>query len=109
MVNASVYSSGLRWFYALLPTPKVFAATALLQLSCPLPSIDAYGNRAGKGCAMINVPDVIEPVQVSAYVSGRLENDAGSWAHQIGYLVLICTVIRIVTIVAMYRVSHLKR
>jgi hypothetical protein len=89
----------------MIPTPKAYIAVALGQLSCS----DATALKGGFGCSDVVLADGSAPVQVYAYVSDQLENSSASYWNQVGWLILILAVLKIITLIGFRFISHLKR
>lgn len=106
LVTAESYPAGWKWLYAIISTPKAFVAVALGQLACDESNPALKG---GMGCGTIILPDSTKPIQVYEYVAGIMQNSSESYGNQVGWLILICGVIKIATIIGFRNISHLKR
>ena len=104
-LKASVMPSGWKWFYYIDPVPKSFIAAAMPQFWCDYtvpanhcPTID-----------VTNADGTQTKVVVYEYVRDLLEGSVTEYWPMIGWLLLTMLVIRILNLLALRFVSHIKR
>jgi len=107
-IKASKMPSGWKWFYYIDPVPKTFIAAALPQF---------YGlcdyMAPGNSCPTIAVTDdngvAQPPVYIYEYVRDLIDGSVTEYWPMIGWLLLTMLVIRILNLLALKFISHIKR
>ena len=99
--------TGWQWFYYLNCIPKAVIALVLPQLECHLPN--PYD--VNSGCPVIDVPNGSTTTTMTAHAYGNLSLSAGygSYWNYIGWMVLSIVVVRMLIMLTLRYVSHLKR
>jgi ABC-type multidrug transport system permease subunit len=92
--------SGWRWFYFIDPLPKALIAATTPQFYCDISS---------GSCPSIIVPGTDTPQPIYSFVTTLANGNAGEYGMYCGYLVLTIVVIRIINLIALKKISHLKR
>jgi len=100
-IKPSSIPAGWKWMYYIDPVPKAFLGVALTQFHC---DVDANPN-----CPTL-IPGPGEPeVYTYPYLTDLLEGHASDYGRNVGWLVLEIVVVRILVLLAMRFVSHIKR
>ena len=104
-IKASAMPRGWKWFYYIDPVPKSFIAAALPQFYCDYTA-------PGNDCQQITVTnaDGSQSTQPAyTYVRDLLEGSVTEYWPMIGWLLLTLLVIRILNLLALRFISHIKR
>ena len=109
-ISPSSIPIGWKWFYYLNPTAKAFTSVVLSQLYCDsTPVTDANGLTVPSGCPTFIPGPGAAPVYTYDYIAHELESSVDDYARMVGYLILSIAVLRILILITLKHVSHIKR
>jgi len=110
-IKASAIPSGWKWFYYIDPVPKSFIAAVLPQVYC-VPTTADIDTTSTSPLTDTSCPSVEVNGQYQyayPYVSSLIEGSVNDYWKEIGWLILTLLVIRILNLLALRFISHLKR
>jgi hypothetical protein len=105
-IQASKIPQGWKWFYYIDPIPKALIAGAMPQFYCNTDGLNPTSNTGG--CPTITPPNGNTQF-VYNYVRDNIEGSNSQYWPMIGWLILTIFVIRILNLLALRFISHLKR
>ena len=106
-IKASKMPTGWKWFYYIDPVPKTFIAASLPQIE----ALCDY-QAAGNDCPQVTYTDddgQTQTTYVYPYVRDLIEGSYTEYWPMIGWLLLTMLVIRILNLLALRFISHIKR
>jgi ABC-type multidrug transport system ATPase subunit/ABC-type multidrug transport system permease subunit len=100
-IRVSKMTEGWKWFYWIDPVPKTFIAAAMPQFYC------AGYDQPGNDCPRVND----DPSARTVYedVRDQIEGAESTYWPMIGWLILTMGIIRILNLLALHNISHIKR
>jgi ABC-type multidrug transport system permease subunit len=109
-ISPSSIPIGWKWFYYLNPTAKAFTSVALSQLYCDsTPTMGADGQLVQSDCPTFVPGPGAPPVYTYDYIAHELESSVDAYPRMVGYLILTIAVFRVLILVTLKNVSHIKR
>jgi hypothetical protein len=101
-IKPSSIPIGWKWMFYIDPVPKAFIGAAMTQFYCDTEDPSA-------NCQKIS-PGVGQAAEYTyEYLKDLLEGSAGQYGQNVGWLVLEIVVVRIMVLIALRFVSHIKR
>ena len=107
-IKPSAIPIGWKWFYYVDPIPKAFIATMLTQLQCSEGSPPSQGTALIDGCRELAIPGMPN-TQAYRYVADLLEGSTDDYWPMIGWMILTCAGLRIISVYLFKTINHISR